>query len=636
MRFLAAALAVLALALPGAASAEERIHRFSSDIEIQRDGSVEVTETIDIGVENDRIKHGIFRDFPTIYRDKLGRQIKIGFTLLDTSLDGQPEPNSTEYVSRGIRVKIGDPVRFVPPGEHRYTIRYRATRELGFFETHDELYWGVTGTGWGFPIDVAEARIRLPAAVPFGQRSFYTGGYGSTGQAARVVEERPGEMLIRTTGPLAPREGLTVAVAFPKGVVTPPDSKQRARNFLSETGPPAVALAGLAAILGYYFIAWSRAGRNPRAGTVVPLFTPPDNLSPAEVRYINEMGADDRTLAAAMVDLGVRGKLKLVEREGGWLSKDKTWLIETNSDLADTPRAEAAMARALFLKGRELEMDNENHERFSAAREALVEHLSGAHEDKKFRRNWWWAIAGLALIPAAVVINAHAYAIADGGETELRYGLTGMLALLAAFLLYQGAGALSSGWRMFVRLVAWLVGLAGLAVGALVVPMAFSVGNPLWILAPLLTVPLVVSAFWWMAAPTPEGRAVMDRIAGFKQYLSIAERERLDRMNPPEDTPELFEKYLPYAIALGVETRWADRFHDVLARAAAQPGGQQGFLWYSGSGNPWSNTGGFVSTIGSSLASTISSSASAPGSSSGSGGGGFSGGGGGGGGGGGW
>ena len=96
----------------------------------------------------------------------------------------------------------------------------------------------------------------------------------------------------------------------------------------------------------------------------------------------------------------------------------------------------------------------------------------------------------------------------------------------------------------------------------------------------------------------------------------------------------MFEKYLPYAIALGVENRWAERFAGVLAAAAAQ--GQQGFAWYSGSSNPWSNPTGFADSVGSSLASTISSASTAPGSSSGSGGGGSSGGGGGGGGGGGW
>jgi uncharacterized membrane protein len=161
-------------------------------------------------------------------------------------------------------------------------------------------------------------------------------------------------------------------------------------------------------------------------------------------------------------------------------------------------------------------------------------------------------------------------------------------------------------------------------------------GNWLPLAIPLIGLPFVFSSFFWMSAPTREGRGVLDRIAGFKQYLSITERDRLDRMQAPQDTLQLFERYLPYAIALGVENRWADRYTGLLAAAAAAPGAAQGFAWYSGSSSPWDDTGGFVDSIGSSLASTVSSASTAPGSSSGSGGGGSSGGGGGGGGGGGW
>jgi uncharacterized membrane protein len=138
-----------------------------------------------------------------------------------------------------------------------------------------------------------------------------------------------------------------------------------------------------------------------------------------------------------------------------------------------------------------------------------------------------------------------------------------------------------------------------------------------------------------MAAPTREGRAVMDRIAGFQHYLSITEEDRLETLHPPEKTPSLFERYLPYAIALEVENEWAGRFAGVLAAAAAS--GQAGTMgWYSGHSDPWRDPDGFANQMGSSLASTISSASTAPGSSSGSGGGGSSGGGGGGGGGGGW
>ena len=156
-------------------------------------------------------------------------------------------------------------------------------------------------------------------------------------------------------------------------------------------------------------------------------------------------------------------------------------------------------------------------------------------------------------------------------------------------------------------------------------------------LLPLLILPVALSAFVWMAAPTQEGREVTDRIAGFERYLSITEEDRLQVLHPPEKTPELFERYLPYAIALGVENKWAGKFAAVLAAAAADPNRQGSTMgWYVGSTSAWSNPGMFASTVGASLASSVASAATAPGSSSGSGGGGFSGGGGGGGGGGGW
>jgi uncharacterized membrane protein len=138
-----------------------------------------------------------------------------------------------------------------------------------------------------------------------------------------------------------------------------------------------------------------------------------------------------------------------------------------------------------------------------------------------------------------------------------------------------------------------------------------------------------------MKAPTRRGRKVMDTIEGFRMYLATAEHERLNALHPPEQTPELFEKYLPYALALGVEQAWSEQFSEVLIRASAD-GHSYSPHWYSGS--HWHNykAGSFSGKLGASLGSAISSSSSAPGSSSGSGGGGSSGGGGGGGGGGGW
>lgn len=153
-------------------------------------------------------------------------------------------------------------------------------------------------------------------------------------------------------------------------------------------------------------------------------------------------------------------------------------------------------------------------------------------------------------------------------------------------------------------------------------------------LACYLILSLALFGFYLLKAPSREGQQIRDQIAGFREYLGVAEEDRLNFMHPPKKTPELFEKFLPYAIALDVENEWGKKFAGVLAAAAAA--GTAGYAWYHGK-RDWSrDPAGFSSHLGSAVASAISSASTAPGSSSGSGGGGSSGGGGGGGGGGGW
>jgi uncharacterized membrane protein len=149
--------------------------------------------------------------------------------------------------------------------------------------------------------------------------------------------------------------------------------------------------------------------------------------------------------------------------------------------------------------------------------------------------------------------------------------------------------------------------------------------------------------FRLLRAYTPKGRVLLDQIDGFRLYLSVAEKDRMNMLTPVDHTPETFERYLPYALALDVEQQWSENFADVLERTDAS--GQLTYqpVWFSGQAL---QSAGF-STLGSSLsgafASAIAASSVAPGTSSGfssggggGGGGGGSGGGGGGGGGGGW
>jgi uncharacterized membrane protein YgcG len=614
----------------------ERIQSFFSDISVGRDGALTVTETIRIVAMGEQFQHGLLRDFPTRYQ-RDGRTVRVGFEVEAVQRDGREEPWTTEGIDNGVRIRIGSADVWLPDGQHSYTIRYRTTRQLGFFNDFDELYWNVTGNGWAFPIERVSATVRLPQPVRFGQRAFYTGAQASTATDAQVAQEGPGTITIRTTRGLEPYEGLTIAVAWPKGVVEEPPPPSARALWLEQYGPPGAAILALLGLGAFYYYGWRVAGRGPLPGTVVPLFAPPEGMSAAAVRYVRKMGFDNRVFAAALVESGVRGKLRIEESEGGFFSRGLTQLHETG-DSADMPPAEKRMLDALFAGRTHLAMDQENHAIFRSARGNLEGALERAYFGKLFLTNKGWAWAGLVLILAAMLLVGTIVAATDlyAEPGTWQVGALGFLLMVAAVFAGSRSRLAITGGSIWLAALAILLGV----VAALFVLWALAVtaeaGQVLPMLAPLLALPLAISAFWWMAAPTREGRPVIDQIAGFEKYLSVTEEDRLERLHPPEKTPELFERFLPYAIALDVENRWAARFAGVLAAAAADPQRRQGMGWYSGSSNAWSNPGRFAATVGGALASSVASASSAPGSSSGSGGGGSSGGGGGGGGGGGW
>ncbi len=369
-RLLALLLAALAVLLPGTAAAQERIIAWRSDIDIRADGALDVTETLRVEAEGNEIQHGILRDFPTRY-ERDGRRVRVGFDVTSVERDGHPEPFKKENIDNEVRIRIGSADTLLSYGEHTFVIRYTTTRQLGFFGDYDELYWNVTGNGWAFPIDSAEAHVRLPQAVPFGpERAFYTGPQGSTAHEAKVISESPGEITIGTTAPLGAYEGLTIAVRWQKGVVSAPPKPSAAWLAFQDQAPRGAALAALLGLAVYYFYAWKRAGRGPRAGTVVPLFSPPDGLSAAALRYVKRMGFDNRCFAAAIVESGVHRELKIVEDHEGLFHSKKTSLTKTTGK-GDLPAPEQAMLTALFTGSDTIEMENVNHERFSAARSAL-------------------------------------------------------------------------------------------------------------------------------------------------------------------------------------------------------------------------------------------------------------------------
>ena len=163
-------LLMVVAAAPPAAIAEEAITRFVSDLTVNPDASIRVSETITLTAEGNQIRRGILRDIPTIYQTPDGERCEVGLSVEKVRRNGKDEPWATESIANGIRIRIGQADTLLEHGPQTYEITYAATGELGVFDGYDEIYWNVTGNAWTFAIDGAQSVIRLPpgAAVPIG------------------------------------------------------------------------------------------------------------------------------------------------------------------------------------------------------------------------------------------------------------------------------------------------------------------------------------------------------------------------------------------------------------------------------------------------------------------------------------
>ena len=559
-----AALLLFSLAALAPVAAAERILEYHSDIEVHADASMTVAEKIVVVAAGNLIRRGIYRDFPTDYRDRLGNRYRVGFEVLGVTRNGESEPFHTEPRANGVRVYVGSANRFVDHGVHEYVIRYRTDRQLGYFERHDELYWNVTGNGWDLAIERAGATVRLPPNVPRNEVTLeaYTGPQGSTEQSyAAAIDAH--EAVLDASRSLAPREGFTIVVGWPKGHIHEPGAVERLERTLADNRGLLLAGIGLVFVLAYLTWAWLRYGRDPPKGVVFPHYEPPGKYSPASTRFIMRMGYDNRAFTAAVISLAVKGHLEIDEQAGKYTLRKRA---------SEQPMAagEQALRDALFASDKSVELDNKNH--------ALISRAKLAHQ-RSLKRDY-----------------QKIYFLTNSNLLLPSLGATAALALAIGLL------------KSFQPMVVVLLVLALLA------HFVFA---------------------WLLRAPTARGRLLLDKLEGFRSYLEVAEKEELNLRNPPAKTPELFERYLPFALALGVEQKWAEKFAGVFARLGGEQGVRYQPTWYHGNFNP-RDLGGFTAGVGSSLNSAISSASTAPGSSSGGGGGGSSGGGGGGGGGGGW
>ena len=615
---------------PAYGQPNEIIADFTSHIHINKDSSLTITEMITVVAKGQTIKHGIYRDFPTNYKDRMGNSVRIGFTLKRVLRDGKHEPHHEQKTSKGIRIYIGDKDVSIAPGVHTYQITYRTTFQLGFFADYDELYWNVTGNDWEFPIEKARVVVELPPGASSIRSTAYTGPKGARGRDYTIAED--GACIeFATVRRLKAGEGFTIAVVWPKGFVAKPTFVQKISLYVPFDGDLLACGVFLALIIFYYLVVWLMVGKDPDKRTIIPCFSPPENISPAAARFLTTMAdnTDFASLAATIINMAVKGYLVIEEDDEGKFNL----IAVTDGRNISLNAEESAVAGKLFPSNkRRLTLYDSSRKCIKEvvdSQQALFEALESEFGKGKgyFSRNTLYSLPG-CLFSILFIAGLFWYVVSGFPTASSKDQI--VIAFILLIWTMGFYGGLSSAYQSWATGKKWrsIFGILfslPFAVWAMFLMHLQNVYIAPVILFTLMIVPILNYIFSRLIkAPSPAGRKILDRLEGFKLYLSVAERERMKVLNSPKETPELFARYFPYALALDVEQQWSERFQSVLAQSDYRPS------WYHST----SLTASFDQALRTNFSNALASAGIQPGSSSGSGG--SSGGGGGGGGGGGW
>jgi hypothetical protein len=614
---------LLVVALPGRASAqgEEVIRSYRVTITILPDGTLRVLERIDYDF-GDTPHHGIFRLVPDRFHYDKDFDRAEPLSSIEVTAVGASAKTKVSHSGNSTEIKIGDANKTVT-GEHLYTISYLVKGALNAFNDHDELYWNAIGTEWSVPIRQASAEVDAPAAI---QRvTCFAGEEGTSLTCGRSAVSGTTATFSQPGG-LDSYEGLTVVVALPKGAVVPspvPILKRRfSLAYAFSATPVTIPLLVILtiALLGWVgWLLWTR-GRDVRyAGSLVDAsyggsegerrvglfehgavpveYQPPEGIRPGQVGTLIDEQANPLDVTATIVDLAVRGYLRIEEipKQHFW-GKADWWLIQLREPDEQLLGYERTLLEGLFEDATDEDLD-ELHAapdrpdqpptnqskgtplaaiKLSKLKTKFVSRLKEVQDglyDDAVQRKWF------AMRPDKVRVTWHGRAIA-------LLVLGGIVTFALAKLTYLG----------------------------------------------LLGLPIIVAAIVLLAGAhamprrTAQGTAMVRRVFGFRTYIETAEVQEAKF----QEQENLFSRYLPYAVVFGAVEKWAHRFEAL----GAQPPADMG--WYVGT-HPFTVVG-FSQAMGSFAVTAAGTIASTPASSghSGFGGGGGAGGGGGGGGGGSW
>jgi uncharacterized membrane protein YgcG len=588
--------------VPALAGADEAIDTFNVAATVSNEGVVHVEERILYNFGSNE-RHGIYRDIPLV-SDK-GPDLGIVVNRV-TDDQGQPYQYETSREGENVHIKIGDPNQTIT-GAHLYVLQYDVYNAVRQFSTYDELYWNAIGDQWQVAIGAASVNVMLPATSTQNVTvDCYTGPHGSTAHdcTTRIVPAQgatPVAVNVALAQQLAPGNDLTVSASFPKGLITSiaaaPDTAITATSGPAPSndssswfgivfaaiwvlGIGGVVVASIRRAAGHakgYASSRFIIPKELKGKPVVVQYGPPDDLTPIDLGMLDDRHIDTMEFSSVIIDLAVHGYLKIryskIERRFLPDKIDYEFVkLKDGNDLAHP--AYKIVYTMLFAGGDSIKLSD--LQLTPLVGYAALQQSQGAVRTYLTERGYF-----------DTNTPARSQRVA-----RLKSFAPWSLIIFAIFFVLFAVLGVAGFYGFIVILIAGVV--------------------------------LAVAAFRALRTHlAPKGVDAIAKALGFQKFLRATEKDRLAMLDAPARQPEQFEKFLPYAMALGVEKEWGAQFERIYALQPqwleGYPGGMNSLILASA----LSNFGG-----------SFGAATSPP--SSGAGGGGFSGGGSGGGGGGSW
>lgn len=475
------------------ASPSEQINSFDADIFIPDSGVVRIEENIEYQFPAGE-RRGIIRKIP--YKYKLGSNnynLRIDVRNV-TDFEGNPYNFVVRESGDYVEIKIGDPDRTVS-GVMDYRIEYFVKKVIRNFDEYDELFWNVTGNEWNLPIIKSSAHIYFEADIPPELRmECFTGRFGSTDKDCTYSSGRD-SVVYSSNGELNPYQGLSILIGFPKGLVKGPSRLQEwywfVRDNLIYTVPLFTAFV--------LFFIWSRFGRDPYKNMPVAVrYEPPPELTPAEAGTLYDEKADMIDLTSTVIDLAVRGYLKIEEIESTkylFLSDRDYKLIKTpDKNIEELMPHEIKIMEALFRSGQSDVLVSDLKNNFYSNLKSIKNSIYHQMVEKR-------------------------YFLSNPDRIRATYKAIGMIIIFSALFILPS---------LIPKLIFALSGF------------------------------MIVFFSKYMPRKTRNGVTVNHHLLGFREFIDRAEKDRIKILS--EEDPAIFDRVLPYALIFGLEEKWAEAF----------------------------------------------------------------------------